>query len=181
MDKQAQDERWQALTEDGRKSRIASYKELLKLNKEEADSYLITIEDLEKLYGKHNLNPEPQIKTWEDVEDNYVEYQKYVAVSNDIEEGIINIEDKLRLKLLATYRIAKLIELGYRGIASEEEYDYKVFWNIVANRKNKKAELNIVSNYDAIGNVLTFRSYELAYGFLSYESNRKLVEQYYMM
>lgn len=57
MDKQAQDKRWQALSEDGRQARIASYQELLKLQTEEANSYLITIEDLEKLYGKHNLNP----------------------------------------------------------------------------------------------------------------------------
>ena len=65
IDKQAQDERWKALTEDGRQARIASYNELLKLQKEEANSYLITIEDLEKLYGKHNLNPQPL--TYEDV------------------------------------------------------------------------------------------------------------------
>ena len=64
-EKEQQDERWQALTEDGRQARIASYQELLKLQKEEADSYLITIEDLEKLYGKHNLQPQPL--TYEDV------------------------------------------------------------------------------------------------------------------
>lgn len=69
IEKEKQDERWQALTEDGRQARIASYQELLKLQREEADSYLITIEDLEKLYGKHNLRLPIKKEGWVNVYD----------------------------------------------------------------------------------------------------------------
>lgn len=194
MDKQAQDKRWNELSDESKKFIRDMYDEIIKeavkpenqkLDDEEADGDIRELwgrqSQLIELFGYHNLNPEPPTpKTWEDVEDNYVEYQKYVAVSNDIEEGIINIEDKLRLKLLATYRIAKLIELGYGGMVSEEEWNdeeilkFGVKWSYKANNW-------VYHNYQTTKSFITFHTSQQRQEFMSYESNRKLVEQYYMM
>ena len=176
MDKQAQDARWQALTEDGRQARIASYKELLKLQKEEADSYLITIEDLEKLYGKHNLNPKTTPKTWEDVAAQR-EYNIDVEL-NKIKNAWIGYP--ICDKMIATLKIAKLIELGYGGMVSEEEIDNILpLWIIRCDYKGKV----FVESYKGvvIDKLLTFRTRELAEEFMSYESNRNLVKQYHLM
>ena len=197
IDKQAQDERWQALTEDGRQARIASYKELLKLQKEEADSYLITIEDLEKLYGSHNLNPKPQIKTWDDVEKECGD-----ILNTDIIDGeylrsefvnlnlsVVHFTEKIVDKCIATLKIAKLIELGYGGIVSKKEWKLStsyiketVLWTIVCEYKTecKEPQFRIGANW-AAPDLLSFHTKQQAEEFLSQESNRQLVQQYYLM
>ena len=179
MDKQAQDERWQALTEDGRQARIASYKELLKLQKEEADSYLITIEDLEKLYGTHNLNPEPQIKTWEDVEEYYKNEVSttetfHIYFAYGIEKGIDD-------KCFAMLKIAKLIELGYGGMVSEEEWKDESLqkWCVIVDYKDPTKLANYMT--DCYYQFIAFHTPEQREEFMSHESNRQLVKQYYLM
>ena len=178
MDKQAQDERWQALTEDGRQARIASYKELLKLQKEEADSYLITIEDLEKLYGKHNLNPEPLTpKTWEDVEKEGLDEFEYELDKPNSSKK----DSKIAMKCQATLKIAKLIELGYGGMVSEEEaLDDKIEKSAIGLYEGE-IQLHTGICIARGDRFLMFRSNELGEEFMSHESNRKLIEQYYMI
>lgn len=168
---------WNGLTIDEKRCFIDKYQILKQGNF--VDKLLAEL--LENKFGKDVLE-DKQIKTWEDVEDNYVEYQKYVAVSNDIEEGIINIEDKLRLKLLATYRIAKLIELGYGGLIDNKEWEntnihkYYVSCYIDENKSELDIGISWREKY-----FIAFHTNEQREEFMSYESNIKLVEQYYMM
>lgn len=168
---------WNGLTIDEKRCFIEKYQILKQGNF--VDKLLAEL--LENKFGKDVLE-EKQIKTWEDVEDNYVEYQKYVAVSNDIEEGIINIEDKLRLKLLATYRISKLIELGYGGVVNEEEWKDKDIkkWCIVP--CNSINDIQRVAFYSrSAKKFIAFHTEQQAKEFMSHESNRKLVEMYYCL
>lgn len=190
MDKQAQDERWKALTEDGRQARIAGYQELLKLPREEANRCLITIEDLEELYGKHNLNPEPQIKEWKDVPLRG-EICDVKMGEDYFEIALLKSEfyEKLFLKIIATARISKIIELSYGGMVTEEEWkksaSYNIedaLWTIVCECKKEYQEpqFRIACNWEQV-DFLSFHSKELAEKFMSHESNRQLVKQYFMM
>lgn len=191
MNKEQQDKLWKELSEESKRIIIKEFeysKIAIDSDEKNREAHIGACATLDMLFGTHNLNPEPKIKTWDDVEENYNEYYKYVAVSNSIEEGIINIEDKLRLKLLATYRIAKLIELGYGGMVSEEEWksypqnSNAVFYSIICNHKGKLEKKEVEYEiFPVERNFITFHSLELLEEFMSQESNRKLVEQYYMM
>lgn len=170
FDMQTQDIEWNKCTKQEQENILEIYN-----NHPEWEDVINALEDK---FGKHNLQPKPKIKTWEDMVKQYPHFKDDI---DKLERDILYGWNKLREKLIACYKIAKLIEIAYGGMVNEEEYDTKVFYNIVANRKDKKIELNIVSNYDAVGNILTFRSYESAYEFMSYPENVELIKQYYMI
>lgn len=132
---------------------------------------------LEDIFGKHNL--QPKIKTWEDVETEYPEYAYDIIDFTKLVGCNTNILDKL----IATYKIAKLIELGYGGVitAEDRQHDtgYYVIYPVIT-----LGGLQVVCSIDtnvAGRDFIAFHTKQQTEEFMSYLENVRLVEQYYMM
>ena len=111
--------------------------------------------------------------------------ENYLEIIPDFKEIIHNLDvgccnQKVTSKIIATYKISRIIELGYGGMVSEEEWrDKDLFkWYIVPGIEGK---LVIDSSYENWQEFVSFHTKQQAEEFMSHESNRKLVEQYYMM
>ena len=138
--------------------------------------------EFEDLFGKENLQPKPNIKTWEDVEKNREDEDACCcAIENTLSKSFF--DDKLRNKLIATYKIAKLIELGYGGMVTEDEYILNEdsieddLWSVWINA-NGEIECTAIKD---CRDFLVFHTQQQAEEFMSYPENRTLVEQYYMI
>ena len=173
MDKQVQDKLWNELSERSKKFIKSLYYNVKDPNRELYDyEDIVQKELLESICGEHNLNPK-QIKTWEDVEkllpeDGFCvgEYEKYAD------------NPKVTLKCQATLKIAKLIELGYGGMVSEEEWkDDDIVKHCPIRDTDGIRHCCFMTEY----NFIAFHNSEQFEEFMSYESNRKLVEMYYLM
>lgn len=141
-------------------------------------------DSLIKVFGKENFRLVPKIKTWEDVKTvNNLSMQEYENSFDERSVEFYNEEPKLYNKLIATYKIAKLIELGYGGMVTEEEYILNEhstdddFWSIWMNGKGE-IECTKVENCREL---LTFHTREQAEDFMSYSENIKLIKQYFMI
>ena len=143
--------------------------------------------ELENLFGKENLQPKPIIKTWEDIEkDGFSVEEDYLPEfnDNDMYTDAISYKGKFSSKIIhkaiATLKITKLIELGYGGIVSKEEWSdkntYKCY--IVIGIEGK---LVIDSSYENWQEFISFHTRQQAEEFMSYPENVKLLKQYYMM
>ena len=171
MDKQAQDKIWNDLSEDYKEDHRHFYK-TYKDFAEETNFYTIC-RQMEKTFGIHNLNPKQTPKTWEDVVKLHEDYY-YIGGNTS------GVSDALKKKAVATLKIAKLIELGYGGMVSEEEWkDSNTLKHIVYCTTNNK--LSIQSQYTPFKHFVAFHTKQQAEEFMSYESNRKLVEMYYCL
>lgn len=188
MKTEEQDKLWNDLSEEKKEKYRKDYKEAME---DCGESALIERRELlAEIFGSHNLNPKTQIKTWEDMIDND-KFEEIDSTYVELEDFLINkdMDNKLRNKILATYQIQQLIDLFYGGMVSEEEwkksasYDKKdALWTIVCEYKKKYQEpqFRIACNWEQ-GDFLSFHSKELAEEFMSHESNRRLVRQYFMM
>ena len=137
--------------------------------------------NLESLFGKENLEPKPIIKTWNDVILTAEQDEEYGNIYDNyiIVRSVVHCPEILKKRLEATYRIGKIIELGY-GIVSEEEWrnDVKPKLCIVPLATDKG--FKIVTRFYIDGFVLpTFHTTEQANEFLSYTENVQLLEDYY--
>lgn len=136
------------------------------------------ITTLEAIFGSHNLNPKPKIRTWEDV---------CKRVEWDIDSWLSKIENAwigypIARKMIATAKIAKLIELGYGGMVSDEEWKNIGLPKYTIIPCNVKDELRIDMVYARDDKQFTaFHSQELAEEFMSYPENVELVKQYHML
>lgn len=143
---------------------------------------------MEDYFGKENLQHEP--KTWEDLEkssyfvDKFELSEVFKLEDTDFYRGAStlmqdNSEIQLKDKIIATYKIAKLIELGYGGMIIKEEWENNQadFIGIYYCPKSKKYEFRVPLLY----HFLTFRNREVAEEFMSYKENVKLIHQYYMI
>lgn len=133
---------------------------------------------LECTFGKENLQTEPEIKTWEDVMNEHPEYEFDIITVNNL----VSIDFVVATKIVATYKIAKLIELGYGGIVSKKEYEENGAWQIIPYREayNEKLKLKIIYGFQH-KSFVSFHDEEQAEEFMSYPENVKLVEQYHMI
>lgn len=180
MNKEQQDKLWNELSEESKKM-IKEDWQMLQEAKANNDLsfYGVGKQDLYKdIFGEHNLNPKPQIKTWEDVN----KYYKDKGISTDY---YVNFEcgmgERIADKMIATAKIAKLIDLGYGGMVSEEEWEdeYKSKWVINCDM-SKETRFEILEMFvDKF--FIAFHEESQAEEFMSHESNKILVRQYYLM
>lgn len=138
---------------------------------------------LEELFGKENFQPEPEIKTWKDVEKEHPEYFKSHNTPNPMLIPSQELRDNLLNKSIAMYKIATLIELGYGGVISEGEWQkeinkdngfYVISWNIFY----KSFQIHYETNSKSF---LSFRTRELAEEFMHYPENVELLRQFNML
>lgn len=136
-----------------------------------SEQYVIQI-----LFGKDNILLKSKIKTWENVD----------TIKLGAEYGtIFELQDwnniKLANKLIATYKIAKLIELGYGGMITEEEWQNPNEKFVIKPYYQKGKfflEQSTSCNYK---HFIAFHTYDQLEEFISYPENVKLVEQYFML
>lgn len=138
--------------------------------------------ELEKCFGKNNLKP--NIKTWEDIENNIPEDQL-----EDIESFFTSIRnapgmeyglDNTCQKLIATYKISRIIELGYGGMVSNKDNnDQSLIKYFIYHRYD--GELRILDVDWLADKTLGFYSKKQAEDFISHPENVQLVKQYYYM
>ena len=180
MDKQAQDKLWHDLSEESKKKVLEDYMSF-KNSSHSHEQYKASA--MEDMFGEHNLNPKPQIKTWEDVE-NYLEIiPDFKEIIHNLDAGCCN--QKVINKIIATYKISRIIDLGYGGIVSEEEWKdlkipkYSVIYHPTC--QDEKLKFDGDEELPTEKHFIAFHTPEQREEFMSHESNRKLVEQYYMM
>lgn len=128
--------------------------------------------NLEAIFGKENIQPKPKIKTWEDVD----------ITTLGAEYGtILELQDwnniKLANKLIATYKIAKLIEHGYGGLVTDEEWCNDIIKDCAVRYESEIRHACMINDYEFIA----FHTNEQYKEFMSYPENVELVKQYYMI
>lgn len=140
------------------------------------------VHELENLFGKENLQPKLEIKTWDDVIANILDveeneyttnvFKNYVLVRN-----VVPCSDKIKQKLEATYKIAKLIELGYGGMVTEEEWRDDIIKHCAVRQYSAINHACMINDYEFVA----FHTIDQYEEFMSYPENRTLVEQYFMI
>lgn len=161
------------------------------------------ISAIEGIFGKENLQSKPKIRTWEDVEKQgyYVQQrclydldQDGKGKDNDMLLAIAydnDFSDKIILKAVATLKIAKLIELGYGGMVTDEEWKdlnipkYWIDYHPTCQDEKDKFQISLDEDGDAElstqKHFITFHTQQQAEEFMSYPENVELVKQYYMI
>lgn len=140
---------------------------------------------IEPLFGKHNLESYNSIKTWKDILvcDCDV-YSKEDDINYLCLDGldIYGQDSKLVKKLQATIKIVKLIELGYGGMITDEEWNDRTFPKYVVHCYNTSGSwlLDCYMLYD-YRHLIAFHTSEQREEFLSYPENVKLIEEYFML
>lgn len=127
---------------------------------------------LENTFGKENLQSKPKIRTWEDVK----------AISPSladfkVETPVGGLYDMLHDKLIATYKLGILIELGYGGMVTEEEWCSDIIKHCAVRHESEIQHTCMINAYEFIA----FHTIEQYEEFMSHKSNIKLVEQYNMI
>ena len=156
-------------------------KELSILRNENGDKYHYltgSLDNLNALFGKENLQPKPKIKTWEDVAAQR-EYNIDVEL-NKIKNAWIGYP--ICDKMIATAKIAKLIELGYGGMVTEEEkcsdIPYFAIFPVLGTSQLQIADNHSTNIYSK--DFVSFHTRQQAEEFMSYPENVELVKQYHM-
>lgn len=141
-----------------------------------------SVNTFEQLFGKENLQPEPEIKTWVDVEKEHPEHFCRSNVPNPMLIPSQELRDKLLKKSIATYKIATLIELGYGGMVTDEEWKdttsnkFSIEWDEEDNCPTIRCHCS--RNW---ADFISFHTKQQAEEFMSYPENRELIKQYYMI
>lgn len=177
--KNKQDQQWNELSPDERQSILNTYKKAF----DEQDNFFALKYQavMNKRYGSHNLNPKP-IRTWKDVKD-------YLEIIPDFKEIVHNLDmgccdQKVVNKIIATYKISRIIELGYGGQVSDEgNKDRHIikFVIVPCEEKDGSVGFEIYTTSYSVDKVVTFHSNAQAEEFITHDSNLRLLAQYYMM
>lgn len=135
-----------------------------------------------KNFGEHNLQPKPKIKTWNDFLEEVHKDSNWSHRDEFYDLPMYDMDDKIKAKIIAAGRIAKLIELGYGGSVTAKEWKENGAWQIIPYRENydEKFKLKIVMDFQH-KSFISFHEEEQAKEFMSYHENNKLAQQYYML
>ena len=122
------------------------------------------------------------IKTWEDIEKELPEFFKLSNSPNPMMIQSNELRNRLFKKVMAIYKIAILIEYGYGGAISDEEWEdtmFKKYGILYRPYKNGK-KLFIKDIWDEKC-FIAFHTREQAKEFMSYPENIELIRQYNML
>lgn len=174
-------ETWNNIPKEEKEKILVDYTEFNRLSEDGIDEEERIINanlkwQMEKYFGKENLQPEPKIRTLKDLE--------IIAPSLldfKIETPIGSFYDKLHDNLVASYKIGILIEFGYGGNITDEEWETvnKSKWVIncdISKEDNFEILELFVDKF-----FIAFHEKSQAEEFMSYEENRELLRQYYML
>ena len=179
MDRKTQDRNWNNLTEEKKNEYRDLYQKGLDYVRNE-NGYLQGLGQGElnvivDVFGEDNLLTKSTPKTWEDFLKKFHKETDWNPKNEFADLILYGMNDKIKSKILATAKIAKLIELSYGGMVSEEEWiNDRIYKYCVERNRNKLDYMYCTTNYHFVA----FHTPEQREEFMSYESNRKLVEQY---
>lgn len=142
------------------------------------DDYCALLGGYVDLFGDENIGTKPNIRTWEDVEKEHPEYFKSHNTPNPKFIPSQELRDKLLNKTMAMYKIVALIELGYGGMVTDEEWR-----NEDINKFSIVCEENRLS-IDCLPeerHFISFHYVQQAEEFMSYPENVELIKRYYMI
>lgn len=185
MDRETMSNIWDELSEEDRIFLRKSYQEMKEISNKNKDLYDNMLEDqvkrLEEIFGKENLKCKPPIKTWEDYEK--ILSEDALANINNTLDNIahlpridFNRSNPIYKKMVATYKIARLIELSYGGMITEEEWENpEKAKYILVERKGIIVD-DITYTYR---NFIAFHTKEQLGEF--FKNNYQLCKEYYLM
>lgn len=166
---------WSELSEESKKEIIEEYN---KYAHPFTNEQLAFRKEYGNLFGEHNLHPQPQIKTWDDMEKECPNIKSEIDTLNYHISTCIAFGAKIDKKLIATYKIAKLIELGYGGLITDEEWrDEKVNKFSLVCEANR---LSIICLPDE-RHFISFHYLDEAERFLAESKNKDLIKDYFML
>ena len=171
-------ETWDKFTEEEKENIRAKYRDY----QEEANDdpfFDGASGSMETVFGLLNL--QSKIRTWEDVEKMRPECKKDVSL---MAETLDYVSAEVYGKILATYKIAKLIELGYGGIVTEEEWtnDKIEKYYIVPTINGKNKEIEVINSFAYEDkHFISFHTKQQAKEFMSHSKNIDLVYNYYII
>lgn len=134
---------------------------------------------LDDIFDKENLRQIKRPKIWDDMEELHEDVDTAFV---ELEESLANIdcETKLFNKILATYQIRQLIELGYGGAVTAEEWaNNHILKFCVDVAHGSQYDKLVTYDSDDDYRFIAFHTAAQRKEFMSYSSNRKLVQQYY--
>ena len=180
---------WNKLSEEDKDLLRKSYNEMKEISNKNKDLYENMLEDqqkrLEMIFGKENLNPEPQIKTWEDYLESIKDKQAQSLTGGldkvSLDSGYVNRDFPVFRKAIATFKIAKLIELGYGGMITDEEWKKDTQKHIIDcafSQRHDEARLISTVTYSS-KHLIAFHTIEQRDEFL--RNNEQLCKDYYML
>lgn len=164
---------WRELREETKQKVIDRYDTLL--NASIIDDYTEeerngAIAMLEELFGKDNVQkPKKSIKTWDDVVDS-----EGIAI-NILPETCQYFSDEVINKAIATFKITKLIELGYGGLITDEEWENENVPKYTIIVVDEKPELSVTYWKEFIA----FHTYDQCEEFI--ENNMELLKDYFIL
>lgn len=116
----------------------------------------------------------PKIKTWEDVEKECPHLKDDI---DTLEHDVLYDWDGLKEKIIASYKIQKLIELGYGGIVVNKEWEADTFKYCIIRQGLELKFSCAMSDYEFV----SFHTPEQRREFMSYSENVELIKQYHMI
>lgn len=128
---------------------------------------------MNSLFGKENL--QPKIRTWEDCQEMNEDSNFFMRIDDNLE-----LSDKVYFKCIATLQIAKLIELGYGGMITDEEWKNVNIkkYSILYRPYTKELFIKDIWNEKCF---ISFHHKQQAEEFMSYPENIELIKQYFMI
>lgn len=134
---------------------------------------------MESLFGKDNLNQKPRVKNWDDIEKHYPHildfYTQTFTRLWQANEDTFDI--KVFRKIVATFKISKIIELGYGGLIKDEEWENDETFLKYAITVTRNSIIYEESEYDQ--RFIAFRTEKLRNEF--YANNKQLIKDYFMI
>lgn len=171
---------WNELSKSSKEEILKHYQDLKETKKKLHPTELFAIntrakiELLEELFDFENLNVEILPKVWDDIKD-----EKLIAEAKSLENAIqshhIAAPDKLRKKLIASFKIYHLIKLGYGGLIIDDNWTPEDKYYITCNDDdNLEIDYGFKTNY-----FIGFHTREQAEEFL--KNNIGLLDDYFMI
>ncbi len=128
---------------------------------------------MEDKYGKHNLITKVY-NTWDDVE-------KYDSTKIEISLSNLSIRNKAKNKALATIKLYKLIELGYGGVVNLSDWVDTSIDKFIIVYDFEKSSFEIIKVKNHLITDIAFYTKKQAEKFLSFNENKTLLKEYFML
>lgn len=116
-------------------------------------------------------------KTWEELQRMDEDSNFFLRIDDNL-----FLPEEIKLKCIAAFKIAKLIEVGYGGMVNiKNDKDIEYCYSILPHKILGEETLRIGLTTNLDKRYISFHTSEQANEFLMYKSNRQLAKDYYMM
>lgn len=134
---------------------------------------------LRDLFGEHNLKPEPNPETWEEFIQVFHKHTNWYPTNTYIDLPLYGMDESIKKKMIATAKIAKLIDVTYGGRVTDDEWrNHSVLkYYIEPHSETKRFITHCV--YRDKKHFVAFHTQKQMEAFLSHESNKQLLKDFF--